>query len=177
MSPRNLKGPRCKAKSKTSKKQCGRAAILGGTVCGYHGGKAPQVMKAAENRVREYVAQMVDPDRVLQEVARLAFSDIRQAFDENGALKDKHDWPDELAAAVSSTKSRRVNLDAADGHTDLVTELKVWDKPKNLETLCKHLGLLTERVEVTLKDELENRIKSGRDRIARAKHGNGQPRA
>jgi len=177
MSPRNLKGPRCKAKSKTSKTQCGRAAILGGTVCGYHGGKAPQVMKAAENRVREYVAQMVDPDRMLQEVARLAFSDIRQAFDENGALKDKHDWPDELAAAVSSTKSRRVNLDAADGHTDLVTELKVWDKPKNLETLCKHLGLLTERVEVTLKDELENRIKSGRDRIARAKHGNGQPRA
>jgi phage terminase small subunit len=109
-----------------------------------HGGAAPQVKAKAQERIREYVAQMVDPDRVLQEAARMAFSDLRQAFDENGKLKATKDWPDELAAAVAATKSRRVNLDSADGHTDVVTELKVWDKPKNVELLAKHLGLLKE---------------------------------
>ncbi len=116
--------------------------MKGGMVCRKHGGKAPQTMAKAKERSRQYVADMVDPDRVLQEAARMAFSDIRQAFDEKGRIREVKDWPDELAAAVSSTKSRRVNLDSADGHTDLVTELKVWDKPKNVKLLCEHLGLL-----------------------------------
>lgn len=114
-----------------------------------HGGKAPQTMAAAKRRIKEYVADMVDPDRVLQEAARMAFSDLREAFDEDGKLKDTKDWSDEFAAAVSMTKTRRVNLDSADGHTDKVTELRVWDKPRNVEMLAKHLGLFEESMHLT----------------------------
>jgi hypothetical protein len=42
---------RCIAKSKVTGKQCGRKPIPGGLVCGYHGGKAPQVAKKAAERV------------------------------------------------------------------------------------------------------------------------------
>ena len=165
--PRNTHGARrCTAKSKRSGRRCQQWAIRGGTVCSMHGGQAPQVKRKAEERIREYVADMVDPDRVLQEAARLAFSDIREAFDEKGKLKPISEWSDEFAAAVSSTKSRRVNLDAADGHTDLVTELKVWDKPKNLELLAKHLGLLTERVELKVEGDIVARLHEARKRVA-----------
>lgn len=160
---------RCTSKCKATQKRCKKAAILGGNVCQKHGGGAPQTKAAAKRRIREYVADMVDPDRVLQEAARMAFSDLREAFDENGKLKDTKDWSDELAAAVSSTKSRRVNLDAADGQTDLVTELKVWDKPKNVELLAKHLGLLTERVELKVEGDIVARLHEARKRAADAK--------
>ena len=50
---------------------------------------------------------------------------------------------------IGSTKTRRVNLDSADGHTDKVTELKVWDKPRNVEMLAKHLGLFEESMHLT----------------------------
>ena len=130
-------------------KRCLKAAIKGGTVCDTHGASAPQVINAAKERIRQYVAEMVDPDRVLQEAARLAFSDLTTLFDEKDRLKPKHDWPAEMKGAVSSTKTRRVNLDAADGHTDIVTELKVWDKPKMIEVLAKHLGLFEEKLRLS----------------------------
>ena len=47
----------CKAKSKQSKKRCRRKAITGGRVCVMHGGKAPQVKKAARERFND----LVDP--------------------------------------------------------------------------------------------------------------------
>jgi hypothetical protein len=44
---------RCSAKSKQRQAQCKQPAIAGGTVCRYHGGAAPQVKKAAEQRLQE----------------------------------------------------------------------------------------------------------------------------
>lgn len=48
---------RCTAHSSRTGKPCQRAPILGGTVCATHGGSAPQVKKAADERL----AAMVDP--------------------------------------------------------------------------------------------------------------------
>lgn len=42
---------RCTAKSKTSGRQCAQPPILGGTVCRYHGGAAPQVAAKARDRL------------------------------------------------------------------------------------------------------------------------------
>jgi hypothetical protein len=47
----------CHGRSKRSQLRCKRAAILGGTVCSFHGGKSPQVVASA----RERIALMVDP--------------------------------------------------------------------------------------------------------------------
>lgn len=43
---------RCTATSKAKGIQCGRTAILGGTVCRYHGGAAPQVKAKAAERMK-----------------------------------------------------------------------------------------------------------------------------
>lgn len=41
----------CAAKAKSTKRQCGRSALAGATVCSVHGGSAPQVKAAAARRV------------------------------------------------------------------------------------------------------------------------------
>ena len=90
----------------------------------------------------------VSADRVLKEIARLAFSDVRSLFDAQGNLKPLHTLTDHEAAAIASCEVIIKNAEAGDGHMDRVYKLKVWDKPKNLEMLAKHLGLLIERVQV-----------------------------
>ena len=72
---------------------------------------------------------------------------MRALFDEKCKLKPIREWPDDLAAPVASVEVVRRNIDSGDGHQDVI-KLKLWDKPKNIEILFKHLGLLTERVEL-----------------------------
>ncbi len=48
---------RCTATSKARGERCKRPAIPGGTVCRYHGGAAPQVIRSAKQRL----AELVDP--------------------------------------------------------------------------------------------------------------------
>jgi hypothetical protein len=62
----------CRGRSKRSQQRCKRAAIVGGTVCAIHGGKAPQVVASA----RERIALMVDPALVaLRRLIDVADSD------------------------------------------------------------------------------------------------------
>lgn len=148
---------RCKAHTKRG--QCKRPPIKGGTVCHTHGGAAPQVKRAADRRIAEYVAQMVDPQRVLAEIARVAMSDPTALFNEKGQIKPMNEWTDEAKAAVASFETVRRNVDSGDGHTDDVLKLKVWDKPKALEMLAKHLSLYEDKTrldgEITFKWEGE----------------------
>ena len=48
---------RCSATNKKTGLRCKQWAILGGTVCRYHGGNAPQVRRKAEERLKA----LVDP--------------------------------------------------------------------------------------------------------------------
>jgi len=117
-------------------------------VCPLHGGGAPQVRAKANERL----ADLIDPDRALREAARLAYSDVRELYTDKGQLKPMKDWPDDLAAAIGGVEFVRRNVDGADGHSDDVIKIKVWDKPKALEMLFKNLGLYAaEKQELTIK--------------------------
>ena len=154
----------CAAHSKVKHKPCSKAAIPGGTVCRYHGGAAPQVRAKAAERL----ADLIDPDRALREAARLAYSDVRELFDEQGRLKPIKDLPDHIAAAVGSIEVLKRNLTAGDDQQEDVVKIRLWDKPKNLEMLFKHLGLLVDKLDVTVKGDLLARLAEGRKRVADA---------
>jgi Terminase small subunit len=156
----------CNGKNKRGQ-PCGRAPIRGGFVCGAHGGNAPQVQRKAKERL----ADLIDPNRTLREAARLAFSDLRKLFNENGTLKPPHEWPDAAAAAVAGLEVVRRNVEGGDGHTDDVIKVKLWDKSKNIELLAKHLGLLVEKLDVTVHTKVEDRLRAARQRLASAKNG------
>ncbi|MEM7000881.1 MAG: terminase small subunit [Pseudomonadota bacterium] len=80
----------------------------------------------------------IDSDRVLHEVARIAFSDIRQMFDEDGAIIQIPDLEDDVSAALASVKVTGVGRGKLRAQ---LVEFKVWDKLKALELLGKHLKL------------------------------------
>jgi phage terminase small subunit len=103
--------------------------------------------------------------RVLQELSRLGFSDIRRAFDEDGNLLAPSEWDDEFAASVASIEVvTKVLPGQADDEMDAqphggalarkrnakveyVHKIKVWDKNSALEKIAKHLGMFVDRVE------------------------------
>ena len=126
--------------------RCKKAAILGGTVCGSHGGSAPQVRRKAAERL----ADLIDPDRALRELARLAYSDLTTLYGPDGALLPMSEWPREMRGVVSGVKVMQHNVTSGDGVQESVVEVKAWDKTKALNMLLTHLGLLVERLEIAV---------------------------
>lgn len=93
--------------------------------------------------------------RITQEYARLAFADLRKAYDDEGNLKNIKDLDDDTAAAIAGIDVEQRTLKVAGTDTAVVTrtkKLRLSDKRAALDSLAKHFGMFTERVEVTGKD-------------------------
>jgi hypothetical protein len=111
---------RCTAKAKNSGLRCKKAPIEGGTVCRTHGGRAPQVLaKAAERiveaEVRAALAQLdVSPvDDPLTEMSRLAGQVV--------AFKDQ------MARMVNALEDR-IRYEDVKGSEQLRSEVAVWER-------------------------------------------------
>jgi len=52
------------------------------------------------------------------------------------------DLPREVRGCIASVKVVKKNLIAGDNSTEWVHEIKLWNKPKALELLALHFGLL-----------------------------------
>lgn len=159
----------CKAKSARGTRPCKKHAIVGGTVCDRHGGRAPQVRRKARQRIADMLAEAIDPNRVLREAGRLAYSDIRQLFDASGNFLPINEWPDDIARAVSSVEVVKKNVTTGDGKVDDVLKVRLWDKTSKLTNLMKHHGQLTEKVELSGSVNIVDRLVAGRKRVAAAK--------
>lgn len=135
---------RCSAKSARTKQPCKKNAMLGGNVCGTHGGSAPQVKRKAAARLA--LAQ-ITPERTLLEIARIAYSDVASFFNNDGTIKPPTDLNEDQRAVLAGFEACIQNNEPGDGKQDLIHKFKAWDKTKCLEMLAKHFGMLTEKVE------------------------------
>lgn len=88
--------------------------------------------------------------RVIEELVRISFSDVRELFDEKGNLLPIPDLPDSIAPAISSVEVVKRYSD--EETSEYVTKIRLWDKTKALQMLGKHLGILRDIVEHTGKD-------------------------
>lgn len=80
-------------------------------------------------------------ERVVLEIGRLAFSDIRSVLevrDGQVMLRDSADWTQDAAAAVAEVSETQHGL-----------RVKMHDKPGNLDKLMRYLGGYTDRVELS----------------------------
>ena len=159
---------RCKGHSSRTKQPCKNPAIQGGFVCTTHGGRAPQVKAKAAQRVRDLLAEAIDPDRVLRESGRVAFSDIRDLFDAKGNLLPIKDWPEDIARAVAGVEVVKRNVYSDDGKVDDVIKLKLWDKVSKLTNLMKFHGQLTEKVDLSVHVDVVERLAEARKRLNEA---------
>lgn len=104
----------------------------------------------------------ITADRVLKEIARLAFFDPRRLLNGDGTPKSIHELDDDTAAAVAGIDIvTKGNEDL--GYAD-VMKIKLADKSKNLELLGRHLKLFTDKIEVDVGADLATRMKEARER-------------
>lgn len=85
----------------------------------------------------------ITAQRVLNELAKIAFSDLRKAFKADNALLDVRQFDDDIAGAVASVEVDAL-YEKIDGEKELVGQtqkIKLYDKVAALEKLGKHLGI------------------------------------
>lgn len=123
----------------------------------------------AEGQRKRLHSAELSATRVLEEMRRLAFSDVRDLFDEQGNLRPIHTLTQEQSAAIAGLEVIIKNAEAGDGKTDKVHKIKVWDKPRTLEMLGKHFKLLTDQISITTDDANIQRLLAGRSRAAKAR--------
>jgi phage terminase small subunit len=110
--------------------------------------------KAARSE-RTHITQ----DRVLQELARIAFFDLRKLYREDGALKAMHELDDDAAAVLAGVDvvemagGMKVEVDGEMQHVPMYTKkTKIPDKVAALGLAMRHLGMLKDKLEHTGKD-------------------------
>jgi phage terminase small subunit len=143
-------------------------------------------------RIRELTGHMlssadISAQRVLRQLGRIAFSDVRELYAEDGALRHPHDWPDDAAAAVMqvTTETRfepgPPQMDLTTGRMRrgrqavVVSKAKVSDRVAALSILAKHFKLVNDGEGVdALAGALADRLKAARARV-HSPAGDGGP--
>lgn len=114
---------------------------------------ASEIAVAQERRaVRTGITQ----DRVLQELGRIAFFDIRKLYTEAGALKQPHELDDEAAAVlagidvVEMAGGMKVDGEGGASHVPMYTKkARIPDKVAAIGLAMRHLGMLNDKLEHT----------------------------
>lgn len=130
---------RCSARSKQTGKQCRLPAIAGGSVCRFHGGRAPQVAAKATERLE------ATKERVNEEYCRLAFFDVANLFDERGKFRPIDELDETTRRAIASIEF---------GPKGRIDKVRFFDKKGTLDSLAKTLGMFkAEQIELSTAPE------------------------
>lgn len=91
----------------------------------------------------------VTRERVLTELARIAFLDLRGAYAPDGSLLAPKDIPEDVIRAVAGIEVDEIWEGYGENRqqTGVTKKLKLNDKVRALDSLAKHLGLAPDRVE------------------------------
>jgi len=137
---------------------------------GYENLRKPQIAAAiAAGKATQIAEAGLTAARVLEELRRLAFVNVRDYFDgATGEAKHPHQLTAEQGACLAGFEVLKRNLFPDDGHTDTIHKFKLWDKVKALELLAKHFALLVEKIELkdTSADARVARLVAARKRTA-----------
>lgn len=107
----------------------------------------------------------ISADRVLQELAKLAFLDPRKFYNADGSLKSVLDLDPDSAAALAGMEIEEAYEHFGKGQAKPIGQLKkikFADKGQNLERLGRHLKLFTDQIQVTGLESLAERINKAR---------------
>jgi len=120
-------------------------------------------------KVAEYLVEIkakrserteITADRVLKEMAKIGFSDLRKTLSNTGNLINPTDWDDDIAGAISSIEVvvRQSGEIDEDGNQVIehVHKISTLNKTTALLNIGKHLGMFVDKTEskVSLTHEL-----------------------
>lgn len=87
----------------------------------------------------------INQDRVVMELAKIAFVKMTDVVDSDGAIRE--DATDDDLACIESIKVKRSDTDTGSSEE---REVKVASKLKALELLGKHLGMWNDKLDVNI---------------------------
>jgi phage terminase small subunit len=95
----------------------------------------------ADGRARQAQKLEITAERVLQELAKLAFYDVGAIFDANGNLLPLNRLDEAERAAIAGLETETRDVPGAGPSRCVIRKIKLADKGQNLERLGKHLHL------------------------------------
>lgn len=113
----------------------------------------------------------ITENRIIQEVANIAFLDILDIFKDDGTMKNLEDIPEHARRTIAGIDNEQIT--ERDGNTTHVVgvlkKLKLSDKRSALEMLAKYKGLLIEKRHVTVEGEVTHKVEASdlKERIER----------
>lgn len=103
----------------------------------------PEIRALIEKRMKDIESiSDVTRQRVLSEFAKLAFYDPADIFEDDGTAKSMGRIPKDIRHALTGVKVTR------DKEGNVTREYKLADKKATLDSIAKHLGMFTEKVEL-----------------------------
>lgn len=118
--------------------------------------------------VQQYIAELrakqidrceIRADKVLGELMSLAMGNPADLFGPDGTLKPIAEMPRELTACFRSMRIIEQHIKGK-GKRTTISSISFWDKPRCLETLARHLGLLQDNVNVRYPDGIPAELKA-----------------
>lgn len=121
----------------------------------------PRIASVIEARIREREAKLeITQDMVLRELATIAFHDPQAMFDEDGAPIPLHKMPEAVRRAIAGLE--RVEIFTGRGEdrkaVGHVAKIKISSKLEALQLLMRHLGMLNDKVAVTVTTRYEDLV-------------------
>lgn len=111
----------------------------------------------------------ISAEKVLKGLGRIAFLDVRKAFNKDGSLRPIHELDDDTAGAIAGFEHEKLFEHFAKGQAKQVgttSKVKFSDRIRALELLgkWKEMKLFADTVEVKMNDEIVQRLLAGRKR-------------
>jgi phage terminase small subunit len=154
-----------------------RSLIAAGYSMGSTGHAATLLSRPAiANRIREITGQAMNaaditPERVMREIGRVAFQDVRDLFDDNGDLLPVHMLNDDVAATVAGIDVETRYEGKGDNAVPVtVKKIRRVDKMTALNTLAKHFKIIGDEGDgvSALASALADRLNNAKRRMSTA---------
>lgn len=110
-------------------------------------------VKAYISKLQEELKEQgqITQQMIMQELAKIGFSDVRKLYNENGNLLNIQDIDDNTAGAISSVESFE-EYDGRGNDREYIGDtkkIKMLDKTKALELLGKQIGMFKDKMELS----------------------------
>jgi len=106
--------------------------------------RKPEIVAIIAERTKALQEKLeITTERVLQEVARVGYFDVRKLYKEDGSLKKPHELDDHTAAAISGIDVEDLFEGRGEDreHIGYLRKYRTSRKTEALRDLMKHLGL------------------------------------
>lgn len=130
-----------------------------------------KVAAAVAKKTEKHMAQLdYGVDKTLEYIARMAFFDPKDLFEDDGSLKQIKDIPEEARTVIAGLEVSEI-CDAATGEQKhaigLLKKVKLSDRKAALDMLMRYHSLYKDKVEVNVSEELASALSNARKRIGR----------